>query len=78
MSSSTETGSPCGRLSRRLSGDGARRVLTYTYKLEGDTLQGTFEKNQDGPISNPATIKLVQIEHAARGNSMTDTDVHHF
>jgi hypothetical protein len=39
--------------------------VTYTYKLEGDTLWVTFEKNQDGPISNPATIKLVRIEHAS-------------
>lgn len=39
--------------------------VTYTYKLEGDTLWVTFEKNQDGPISNPTTIKLVRIEHAS-------------
>lgn len=35
---------------------------TYSYKLDGDTLRLTAQKNQNGPIANPATIKAVRIE----------------
>jgi hypothetical protein len=36
--------------------------ITYSYKLEGDTLWVTFQKNQDGPIVNPVTVKAVRVE----------------
>lgn len=38
--------------------------VTYIYKLQGDTMWLTYEKNQDGPIPNPVTVKLQRIEHA--------------
>jgi len=36
--------------------------ITYSYKLEGDTLWVTFQKNQNGPIVNPVTVKAVRVE----------------
>ena len=36
--------------------------ITYSYRLEGDTLWVTFQKNQDGPIANPVTVKAVRVE----------------
>jgi hypothetical protein len=36
--------------------------ITYSYRLDGNTLWVTFQKNQDGPIVNPATIKAVRVE----------------
>ena len=35
---------------------------TYSYKLDGDTLWVTFEKDQNGPIVNPVTVKAVRVE----------------
>ena len=35
---------------------------TYSYKLDGDTLWVTFQKNQNGPIANPVTVKAVRVE----------------
>jgi hypothetical protein len=35
---------------------------TYSYKLDGDTLRVTFQKNQNGPIVNPVTVKAVRVE----------------
>jgi hypothetical protein len=35
---------------------------TYAYRLDGNTLWVTFQKNQDGPIVNPVTIKAVRVE----------------
>jgi hypothetical protein len=35
---------------------------TYSYKLDGDTLWVTFQKNQNGPIVNPVTVKAVRVE----------------
>src|SRR4029077_4136125 len=32
--------------------------ITYAYKLEGDTLSLTQQRNQTGPIANPFTLKL--------------------
>lgn len=36
--------------------------LTYSYKLEGNTLSLTQQRNQSGPFSNPFTLKLVRVE----------------
>ena len=35
---------------------------TYSYKLDGDTLWVTIVKNQNGPVTNPVTIKAVRAE----------------
>jgi hypothetical protein len=36
--------------------------LTYSYKLEGNTLSLTQQRNQNGPFANPFTLKLVRVE----------------
>jgi len=36
--------------------------ITYSYKLEGDTMWVTQQRNQNGPFTNPATIKVVRVE----------------
>jgi hypothetical protein len=36
--------------------------VTYRYKLDGDTLWVTQQRNQDGPFVNPITIKAVRVE----------------
>ena len=36
--------------------------ITYSYKLEGDTLSLTQQRNQTGPFTNPFTLKLVRVE----------------
>jgi hypothetical protein len=36
--------------------------LTYSYKLDGDTLSLTQQRNQNGPFANPFTLKLVRVE----------------
>ena len=36
--------------------------ITYAYKLEGDTLSLTQQRNQTGPFANPFTLKLVRVE----------------
>ena len=36
--------------------------ITYSYKLEGNTLRVTQQRNQDGPFANPVTIKAMRIE----------------
>lgn len=36
--------------------------VAYGYKLEGDTIWVTFQKDQNGPIVNPVTIKAVRVE----------------
>jgi Lipocalin-like domain len=36
--------------------------VAYSYKLDGDTLTVTFQKDQNGPIANPVTIKAVRVE----------------
>ncbi len=36
--------------------------IVYTYKIEGDTIWVTQQRNQDGPFANPATIKAVRVE----------------
>jgi hypothetical protein len=35
---------------------------TWSYKLVGDTLWVTAQRNQDGPSANPVTVKCVRIE----------------
>jgi len=36
--------------------------ITYAYKLDGNTLSLTQQRNQNGPFSNPFTLKLVRVE----------------
>jgi hypothetical protein len=36
--------------------------ITYGYKLDGDTLSLTQQRNQNGPYPNPFTLKLVRVE----------------
>jgi len=36
--------------------------ITYSYKLDGNTIWLTQQKNQDGPFANPVTIKAVRVE----------------
>jgi hypothetical protein len=41
---------------------GAGVFITYSYKLDGDTLSLSQQRNQNGPIANPFTLKLVRVE----------------
>lgn len=36
--------------------------ITYAYKLDGDTLSLTQQRNQNGPIATPFTLKLTRVE----------------
>ena len=36
--------------------------ITYSYKLEGDTLSFTQQRNQNGPFTNPFTLRLTRVE----------------
>ena len=36
--------------------------ITYSYKLDGDTIWVTQQRNEHGPFANPVTIKAVRIE----------------
>ena len=36
--------------------------ITYSYKLEGNTLSLTQQRNQNAPFANPFTLKLVRVE----------------
>jgi len=36
--------------------------ITYSYRLDGDTLWVTQRQNQNGPFANPVTFKLVRVE----------------
>lgn len=36
--------------------------ITYVYKLDGDTLALTQQRNQNGPFANPFSLKLVRVE----------------
>jgi lipocalin-like protein len=36
--------------------------ITYAYKLDGNTLSLTQQRNQKGPFENPFTLKLVRVE----------------
>ena len=41
---------------------GAGVFITYSYKLEGDTVSLTQQRNHTGPFANPFTLKLVRVE----------------
>lgn len=41
---------------------GAGVFITYSYKLDGDTLSLTQQRNQNGPFANPFSLKLVRVE----------------
>jgi hypothetical protein len=36
--------------------------ISYSYKLDGNTLSLTQQRNQNGPFANPFTLKLVRVE----------------
>ena len=36
--------------------------ITYAYKLDGNTLSLTQQRNQNGPFPNPFMLKLVRVE----------------
>ena len=36
--------------------------ITYSFKLEGDTLSLTQQRNQNGPFANPFSFKAVRVE----------------
>jgi len=36
--------------------------IAYSYKLDGDTMWVTQQRNQDGPFPNPVTVKVVRVE----------------
>jgi hypothetical protein len=36
--------------------------ITYVYKLDGDTMWLTQQRNQSGPFANPVTFKAVRVE----------------
>ena len=36
--------------------------ITYAFKLDGDTLALTQQRNQNGPFANPFSLKLVRVE----------------
>jgi hypothetical protein len=41
---------------------GSGVFITYPNKLESDSLSLTQQRNQNGPFSNPFTLKLVRVE----------------
>ena len=36
--------------------------ITYSFKLDGDTMWVTQQRNQNGPFANPVTVKVVRVE----------------
>jgi hypothetical protein len=36
--------------------------ITYSYTIDGNTLSLTQQRNQNGPFTNPFTLKLVRVE----------------
>ena len=36
--------------------------ITYTFRMQGNTIWVTQQRNQNGPFANPATIKVVRVE----------------
>ncbi len=36
--------------------------ITYAYKLDGNTLSLTQQRNQNGPFPNPFSLRLVRVE----------------
>jgi Lipocalin-like domain len=41
---------------------GSGVFITYAYKLDGNTLSLTQQRNQNGPFANPFTLKFVRVE----------------
>jgi hypothetical protein len=41
---------------------GSGVFITYAYKLDGNTLSLTQQRNQNGPFANPFMLKLVRVE----------------
>ena len=41
---------------------GSGVFITYAYKLDGDTLSLTQQRNQNGPFTTPFSLKLVRVE----------------
>lgn len=41
---------------------GSGVFITYSYKVDGDTLLLTQQRNQNGPFPNPFTLKFVRVE----------------
>jgi hypothetical protein len=41
---------------------GPGSFITYSYKLVGDTIWVTQQRNQNGPFANPVTVKAVRVE----------------
>jgi hypothetical protein len=41
---------------------GSGVFITYAYKLEGDSLLLTQQRNQNGPFPNPFTLRLTRVE----------------
>jgi hypothetical protein len=41
---------------------GAGVFITYSYKLDGNTMWVTQQRNQNGPFANPVTVKVVRVE----------------
>jgi hypothetical protein len=41
---------------------GAGVFITYSFKLDGNTMWVTQERNQNGPFAHPVTVKVVRIE----------------
>jgi hypothetical protein len=37
-------------------------TIVYSYKLEGNSLTLTAQRDRNGPIANPVTVKLVRVE----------------
>jgi hypothetical protein len=46
---------------------GAGVFIAYSYKQDGDTLLLTQQRNQNGPIAAPFTLKLVRVERFPAG-----------
>jgi hypothetical protein len=40
----------------------AGAFIVYSCKLDGNSMTLTQQRNQNGPIANPATVKLVRVE----------------
>ena len=36
--------------------------ITYAFKLDGNTMWVTQQRNQNGPFANPVTVKVVRVE----------------
>jgi hypothetical protein len=41
---------------------GPRVFITYSYRLDGDTMWVTQQRNENGPFANPVTVKVVRVE----------------